>query len=528
MGYDMVKYCKLCGKEFSGKAKHFCSRECWIKQKDIDKNNHFAKNHKTCIVCGKWFRGNNGLYCSNKCYKSKIMINIEERSCLFCGEKFLIRKTLPKKFHSHSCVTKYQMLNEDEKKKRNIKRKETIKLKYGVNDSSNIPGSREKWKKTMVSKYGSTSYTNLPKRIKTNGENKLKNIIKVGLWEPMFNINEYNGVRDSYKFKCKKCGEIFNSNLVNVYPRCEKCFPKIYHGTSESENDLYNFVYDLLQNKTTVVKNDRTILSDKKELDILIPDLKIGIEFDGLYWHCESEGKDKNYHLSKTKECENKGIRLIHIFEDEWLYKQEIVKSRLRIALNNPSKELIKIHARKCIIKELSSKQKNFFLESNHLQGKDASSFKFGAFYGDELISVMTFSKPKISMGHKNIESKIFELNRFCVKKNTISSGIAQRLLAHFIKLVNPNKIISYSDNRWNTGNLYEKLGFKLVSRGSPNYWYIKDRNRVYRYNFRKDMLPKKLIMFDNNLTEYQNMQLNGYERIWDCGSNKYEINLRK
>jgi hypothetical protein len=134
----------------------------------------------------------------------------------------------------------------------------------------------------------------------------------------------------------------------------------------------------------------------------------------------------------------------------------------------------------------------------------------------------MTFSKRRIALGSRNVDDTDFELSRFAVKYQI--TGIANRLLKYFIKNNNPKTIISYSDRRWNTGVLYENLGFTKISDGAPGYWYIIDGMRKHRFNFRKNVIKDKLKSFDPNLTEWQNMQLNGYDRIWDCGHLKYEL----
>ena len=103
--------------------------------------------------------------------------------------------------------------------------------------------------------------------------------------------------------------------------------------------------------------------------------------------------------------------------------------------------------------------------------------------------------------------------------------GIAGKLLSYFINKYIPTKIISYADKRWSRGDLYEKIGFKKVSDGSPNYWYIDKKylHRIHRFNFRKSELHGKVKTFDPMLSEWGNMQNNGYDRIWDCGNLKYE-----
>jgi hypothetical protein len=214
------------------------------------------------------------------------------------------------------------------------------------------------------------------------------------------------------------------------------------------------------------------------------------------------------------------GIKLYHIFSDEWIKNKEIVKSKIKNILGLSGK---KTYARKCEIKEITTEEKNKFLLKNHIQGIDKSTYKIGAFYGEELVAVMTFSTLRNVLGSKK-EDNHFELVRFS-SNNVV--GIASKLLKYFVKKYNPDKIISYADKRWTVdeNNLYSKIGFNLVSETKPNYWYvIGDDRRYHRYNFRKDILVKK--GYDKNKTENQIMTENGYLTVWDCGNYKYEINF--
>jgi len=254
------------------------------------------------------------------------------------------------------------------------------------------------------------------------------------------------------------------------------------------------------------------------ELDIFIPDRNLAIEFDGLYWHSDLYKKN-DYHINKTIECEKLGIRLIHIFEDEWINKQEIVKSRIKniLGLNNK-----RIGARKTIIKEIDSKTKNEFLEKYHIQGKDTSSIKLGAYFQDELIGVMTFGKGRKFTNNKSINGK-YELIRFATQSDTYTPGLASKLLSYFIKNYSPVEIYSYADKRWSQGRLYESIGFKFVHDTSLNYWYFNSMNRINRFSFRKSEL-KKLFpsLYSDDKTEFEIMNDTEYLRIFDCGSKKY------
>ena len=334
---------------------------------------------------------------------------------------------------------------------------------------------------------------------------------------PMFSLNDYKGIEEKYQFKCLKCNNIFEDHLQDGrIPRCYNCYPNMF--ISHGEIEITEFIK--LLDKNLIIESNRRDLLSGQELDIFLPTLKIAIEYDGLFWHSELGGKKhKNYHLDKTIECEKIGIRLIHIFEDEWRNKEDIVKNRLKHILGFNTQE--KIYARKCKVKEISYNECLTFLEKYHLQGKSNSSINIGLFYNNELVSIMTFGSLRKSMGSKHIDDE-YEMYRFCSSKNVI--GASGKLLAYFVKTYSPKKIISYADRRWSQGNVYNKIGFKQIDTTKPSYFYMNDYlTKYYRFNFRKDRLSKKLKTFSPNLTEWKNMQLNGYDRIWDCGCLKYE-----
>ncbi len=211
-------------------------------------------------------------------------------------------------------------------------------------------------------------------------------------------------------------------------------------------------------------------------MDIVIEDKKIAIEYCGLWFHSSGgkallNYKEKKYHFKKLERCKEKGYKLVTIFEDEWLLKQDIVKARLKHILGF-NENVIKIRASECEIKGLEYYTKDEFLNKYHIQGKDRSRIKFGAYYKDRLVSVMTFGLPSPAKGAKNSQEGIWELNRFCSHPDYHIYGIASKLLKHFQGNFAWEEIFSYADRRWSDGNLYKQLGFELSHETSLNYWY--------------------------------------------------------
>ena len=265
----------------------------------------------------------------------------------------------------------------------------------------------------------------------------------------------------------------------------------------------------------TIVKNKKII--KPYELDIYIPSKNIAIEYNGVIWHSEKFGKDKNYHLIKTELCEKQGIRLIHIFEDEWNKHENIVKSKIKHILGCDT-NLPKVFARKCVIYEINHKQAREFLDVNHIQGACNSTIYLGCFYKNELIGVMSFKK-------ELKDSNKWEMTRFSTDINKHCIGIGGKLFKYFIKNYNPSEVKSFADRRWSNGILYYKLGFTLEKVLKPDYQYTNGIIlRSHKFNFRKQILLKKYPNkgLNENMTEYEMTQKLGFYRIWDCGLYKY------
>lgn len=292
-------------------------------------------------------------------------------------------------------------------------------------------------------------------------------------------------------------------NALNLYSEVSSGF----------QAEVVSFLKTLLAESDITINTRRLI--HPMEIDIYIPTKNIAIECNGTYWHSELNGRGKEYHLNKSKLLADKGIHLIHVWEHEWNTRQLLVQSRLRTKLGHSKT----IYARKCTIAEVSKQDKDSFLSLNHIQGTCISSVQLGLFYDGVLTSLMTFGKSRYD---KNIE---WELLRYCTLQNITVVGGASKLLKKFVQLYSPKTMVSYSAKEWNSGNLYNKLGFTLISSSPPAYYYTNDYvNFSNRVSFQKHKLRDILTKFDPDKTEWENMKDNGYDRIWDCGTDKWLI----
>lgn len=311
------------------------------------------------------------------------------------------------------------------------------------------------------------------------------------------------------KIKCGKHG-IFTQNFSNHLQRngCPKCSHRISSYEIEISEELKKLGLKIETSYKEFV--------EVKELDIISHDKKIAIEVNGLYWHSDSF-KDKSFHLQKTLNLKKMGYRLIHIFEDDWLYKKDICRSLILNAFGLTNNSFF---ARKCEIKNVDFLTSKKFLEENHIQGNCISKIRLGLYYNGEIVSLMTFGKLRKNMGYSHSEGK-YELLRFCNKKFSTVVGGASRLFKFFIKNYFPGTVISYCDKSRSEGNLYKILGFKYIGDTKPNYFYTRGMKRFNRFSFRKSIL-KKMGATESD-TEAGFMKKMGYNRIYDCGSMKFQ-----
>lgn len=398
----------------------------------------------------------------------------------------------------------------------NKKRVQTTQQKYKVDHVMQDAGVRNKLKETFNRIYNADnpmqSQQVKNKARESNRKNTINKLIEMGL-----DFIRYDN--DSLVLKCDKCGNEYKIKQYLLYQRfvrykvtpCTICNP-IESSVSQLELEFLEFIKTL--NIKNIITNTRLVIPIL-EIDVYLPDYNLAFEFNGLHWHSELF-KDKNYHLDKKERCASKNINLIHIFEDDWKYRKEIVKSRIRNLLGMHN---TRIYARHTIIKEIDPAQTDKFLTENHTQGSIGSSVKIALYHNDKIVSMMIFGKQRKALGQSSNEN-VYELLRFCNEINTSIPGAASKLLKYFILKYKPKQIISYADRCWSNGNVYKKLGLKFVHNSPPNYWYIRNDYREHRFKYRKSELVKQ--GFDANKSEHDIMIERNIPRIYDCGSIKF------
>lgn len=289
--------------------------------------------------------------------------------------------------------------------------------------------------------------------------------------------------------------------------------PSRYGVASALELELFAYIQTIHPSAISTYK-------DGKHLDIFIPELNLGFEFNGVYWHSEAK-KHRDYHAEKTEYFYSRNIRYIQIWEDDWLNNSSVVKNFILNALGKNTR----IGARKTKVVELSQLQFSTFMEENHLQGTTTAGIRLGLIYEDRLVSAMGFKDVAINV---STIGKTAELVRFA---NTNVTGAFTKLLKHFERTYDYDYIKSFADLEIvdNRSNVYSKNGFAVEDVIRPDYRYYNYRTgrREHKFGYRKSTFHK--LGFDiTNKTERELALEYGLLRCYDSGKIKYTKKIDK
>ena len=459
--------------------------------------------------------------------------------------------------YEETCLKKYGKKSANqfvtqEKKQAYI---EDCQRKYGSNNAGQSKEAKQKREQTMLSKYGVKHNFTLCNTSEHAKEIWSKNHDKILEKQRNTLIEHYGSLKEarkhindiSWEIRHGKKSEFENENsctsriaLIKQYGRgwLSLNLPQIYNDgiafiddkyvddiknykpseyeiqvVSEPEKEIAKYVKSLVGEENVITSDRRTIKISNKyaELDIYVPSYNLAIEYNGIYWH-STTWKDNDYHLKKTLACNEKGIRLIHVFQDEWNNYPDKIKSLIRTAFNMFDH---RIGARKCIMKEISSKEYREFCSEFHLQGPVNSSYRLGLYYSGQLIQC-------IGIGKSRFKKNEMELHRMCTRDGWQVIGGFSRLMKKASNDLKSN-IISYIARDKFNGNGYLKCGFNKISETKPSYFYIDKRmKRHSRIEFQKYKIKEnKKLIYDENKTEQENMLMNKFRCVYDCGTIK-------
>jgi hypothetical protein len=419
--------------------------------------------------------------------------------------------------------------DKDKVLKQVAKGEKTMLDRYGVTNAAYLESAINKSKITNLTKYGAENAMQNSEIAKKSGETRRSQWDPTSLrklnyrkfvdkcerdWNvrPLMLEKDYEGVYPLplITFQCITCGCKEERKLdYGRIPICKVCNPPEVKYESAEEIAVREYVKTIYNGNLKI--RDRSIINPY-ELDMVLLDKNLAIEYCGLYWHSElSSGKKWSYHEQKMKIANAAGLRLITIFSDEWNNKQDIVKAKLLSIIGSSTES---VGARKCKVKSIDRDTAFAFHQINHIQGSPKRlKDNIGLFFNNELISVGSF----------NIVGEDHVLSRFSSSKRVI--GGCGKITAYYVEKTNAQSIVSFADLRWSEGGMYQSLGYSEESRVPPMQTYVPKgySSRVDKRAFTRDKInPDNL-----DKTEWQIMQELGYDRIWDCGKIKYRLDTK-
>lgn len=315
---------------------------------------------------------------------------------------------------------------------------------------------------------------------------------------------DYKNTLEEVEILCTEHGSFVQRARDHIQgcgcPRCSNI------GPSKAEQEIVS----IFESMTEIESSNRKIIAPK-EIDIFFPEHKFGIEYNGLYWHSEEHRTDKRYHLNKTEQCKQAGIKLFHIFSDEWREKKDIVQSMIRNRIGCCEK---RIYARNCKIREVSNSEAKLFFSRTHISGHTNSQKAFALEYGGEIVCCVSLRRP----WQKKYGNAI-EVARFSSEVNAVVVGGFQKLLKEVVRWSREqgfDSILTYAERRFGEGEVYLKSGFQILGSTNVDYWYTDGFSRFNRFKFRAK----------NGKTEKQIAEESGVSRVYGCGSNIYLLHL--
>lgn len=323
----------------------------------------------------------------------------------------------------------------------------TILNKYGSMENYNSIMTQNR-KKTLIKKHGSL------KNYKKHLSDKCKDT-----WNRTMSPKDIKLRNDKIRKTCR--------DRYNVDFPCQRKEARI--GSNDSKINLL-FAQILDDNN---IKYEREFNLETFSYDFKIDDTLVELNPSATHNTCWNPfGKshepriDKYYHRDKTLLANKYNYNCVHIFDWDSLEK---------VAQMFIVKE--KVFARKCEIREVSKEDAIIFLNTYHLQNYANDSIRVGLYFKDELVSIMTFGKPRYN---KNYE---YELIRYASNKAVM--GGAERLFKHFINTFSVTSVISYNDRAKFSGDVYTKLGFVENKRKSKpsKHWYNMKTKEHYTDN---------------------------------------------
>lgn len=477
----------------------------------------------TCDVSDvKWNKtiGGYSRFCSSKCSsadahviskKNNTMISRYGVASVMQLEQYQIRVSSANKNRSVSNQTKQkqsaaaikrsQQMSAADRSRTGQRLKQSFVAKYGATSPMQLDQFKQRQRHTMADKHGAFTYH----------ASQLTVDQRTKLYDRDWLIKRHHDDKRTQQqiaieldVNPTTVGRVFN--LLSIQKRR-------YYG-SGGERELSDWLTQL------GVGHQRNYRMDGRyELDIYIESHQLAIEYCGVYWHCDLHPRiTADYHAKKLQWCNGNNIRLITIYDIEWINSQEICKSTILNALNLNT-TLPSVGARRCEVVTVDKATKRQFFDAHHIQGNDKSNVCIGLVYDDVLIACLSAF----------VRGSVCEITRFATKRDIRVPGGFTKLMRRLVTIADPSTVVTYADLRWSEGKLYENAGFDVVSRVAPSFNIIdnKTKRMYHRSSFMKSKIIHRLPGIDSSLTEREMHERLGLLRVWDCGKLKYEKRIR-
>ena len=318
-----------------------------------------------------------------------------------------------------------------------------------------------------------------------------------------YSETQYTGNQLPVRVKCNLHGEYDTVADYHVqgYTTCPGC--KTYAATTPEAA-----IKEILTSAGFRVDQNRRDVIPPMEIDLFIPDNKVGIEFNGLYWH-SSKFLPQDYHYKKYLRAQELGVRLIQVWEDDWNFRPEIVTEHILHTLGASSRP--HVGARHTQVEAVSGEASVAFLNQFHIQGSVSASHHLGLWHSGELVAVGSFKR----------QGDDYVLARYATSRNVM--GGHSKIVTAFERAYSYNKLITFADLTFSAGVLYRATGWLEDSLLKPDYSYVVGSRREHKFKYRKIKFQNDpSLKYEEGLTETQLAELNNLLRVYDAGKIRF------
>lgn len=310
--------------------------------------------------------------------------------------------------------------------------------------------------------------------------------------------NEIRSAKTKLDAVCPACGSEWHPTMQDILRSYSVTCGCSYNKISTQQVEIFEFLREAGLSPELEFKVGRY------SFDIYVPG-RLLIEYNGLKWHSMPDSRSRE--MEKSRAAADLGIPLVSIYEDEWRDRrgpmESILKSRLGIRRPN-----LKLRPSDCHVSRCSARECEKLLSEHHYLGGCRSGFGYAAYYAGEMVACAIFKSPTRQSVHQRELVRMVSHPKFSVH------GIWSKFMNAFVRDEPSSSVVSFSDNRLFTGDVYGRMGFKLDGEVRPDYYWTKARKRFHKSGLRK---PKGEVR-----TESELRRLDGYRKVWDLGKKRW------